>query len=231
MRLGIIIPYYKQPEQIIVEHIKACIESTLKPDEIILVNDGSGVDLLPTLKTIAKPKNINIIYATIIEDIQWNQAGALNLGIWLSNCDVFSFEGVDSFPLPTYYEKAMAKINEGFDQVFGLRFSRDTANGVPGLYLIRRTVLVDIGGIDEDFAGHYGYEDVYMNELLKRNKCKTCILTEQGIKHDERGITPKETIPKMVRNIEYNHKLLLEKLKTLKNSSHKLRFNFTVDRF
>ena len=100
-----------------IAHIKGCMNSSLIPSEIIVVNDGGDDSLKEMIKGIPN-KKCPIVYARITEDIRWNQNGARNLAVWLSRGDLLAFEDNDHIPQKNFYKDAVTLIEQGYDRVF-----------------------------------------------------------------------------------------------------------------
>jgi glycosyltransferase involved in cell wall biosynthesis len=171
--LSVIIPSYDQPEMCAV-HVRECMNGTVIPDEIIVVNDHGPEELKEMLQKL--DKKTKIVYAYINEDIPWNYTGARNLGVWLSRGELLSIEDCDNIPSQFAYEKGLQymkknpsidKMNYGrrikvsIDDVLnksakewkslgGRKAHRDTA-------IYRRDAYLLTKGCDERFAGEYAW--------------------------------------------------------------------------
>jgi hypothetical protein len=75
---------------------------------------------------------------------------------------------------------------------------------------------------DEDFAGHYGYEDIYLPRVWEANGGRLAFVDRVVSENKEFGTT------NLDRNIERNYNLIVQKLSVpnFKNSSSILRFNW-----
>lgn len=142
--LTIVYTYYNQSERI------ADIIKEKHPDcKVIIVDDCSE-----------KPLNINcpgIEVYRILDDIKWNQGGARNLGAQQSE-DWIIFSDIDH--LVTYQNvQTIIDMKKEIGSIYYL--GRTNANTDPlNIFLIHKSDFEKIGGYDEDFSGHYGYEDV-----------------------------------------------------------------------
>lgn len=167
-------------------HIRECMNSSVVPDEIIVVNDGGTPDLKDKLLTL--DKKTKIIYAEILPPkIAWNYTGARNLGIWLSTGDYISLEDNDHIPNRTYYQDCLntfaehpeykrLKSNKRFvvseEDVLTKPFEEWKVIGKRPCHqdvaFNRREVFLQLKGYDERFAGEYGWCSTDLNRRLSR---------------------------------------------------------------
>jgi len=243
MKLSVIIPVYNSPE-LAFAHVRYCLQSERRPDEIIVVDDASKERLADTLRLMPAPLmgDCRIVCARVNKDIQWNQAGAKNLGIWLSRGDILAFEDVEHVPEPWLYLKAL-RVFEANAAVGRVAVPRCmvkkaellTAEGpkrkhdhtpAPGVWLARREVITAAGGYDEDFAGQYGYEDTLILSRFFDLHVKVATLAPK----DGRYMVPANChTPGMDRSTQRNSELLLKKRWQKKWGGPVLRFPFEVE--
>lgn len=99
----------------------------------------------------------------VLDDINWNQGGARNLGMsrvkdWVLVLDM------DYLVTKKNVEQILAlKPKKGTVYYFG-RTGEDISYT---LYLIHSDDFKKTGGYDEDFSGHYGWEDALFNRRVK----------------------------------------------------------------
>jgi hypothetical protein len=179
------------------------MESSVVPDEIIVVNDSGDPKLLDLLKGIER--NTNIIYAYVTENILWNQCGARNLGFWISRGDAISVEDNDHFPTEKYYEESLEllKTNDRvrprrrhvveMKDVLEGRFEPLKARGATDLTcVLTRELFIKLKGYDEKFCGHYGWEAPDWIHRIERVGGKTIcagemyVVIDGGVKIIER---------------------------------------------
>ena len=173
-RLSVIIPAYNTHELTAI-HVKACMEATRVPDEIIVVNDGGTEDLKDKLLAL-KPFNTKIIYARVDQDITWNYNGACNLGVWISTGDYIILEDSDHIPGKEAYENGIKILDTrpelsrvGYnrrivplDDVLHKPFERwDMSLTHIGtnvmVQMLRRELYITLKGQDERMCGRYGW--------------------------------------------------------------------------
>jgi len=163
------------------------MKASLTPYEIIVVNDGGTPDLRDKLAVL--PKECQLIYARITEDIPWNYNGACNLGAWLSTGSYLMFEDNDNIPTRTTYQEMIDyfKANPEVGKLTGTKrmeieqqdldkpleewVMRGKRGANMGTAMIRRNIYLMLKGHDERFCGRYGwmYYD-YRARLLKITK-------------------------------------------------------------
>jgi glycosyltransferase involved in cell wall biosynthesis len=178
VKLSVIITSYNQ-DDITIAHLKGCMNSTRLPDEIIVVNDGGGEELLNRIKELNK--NCPITYARITDDLVWNQNGARNLGLYLSTGDYIALEDNDHIPSKYFYEEALKLFPEYDGVVVNKRIviseedikksewkpigTRGTAEIIS---IRKREHLLKIKGFDEQFCGQYGWDvPDFVNRIKK----------------------------------------------------------------
>jgi glycosyltransferase involved in cell wall biosynthesis len=220
LKISVLTTYYNAPIEAIRRHYEYIMNSTLPPLEWIIVNDGCVVGIRPALLEL---KGISIVYAKIPIDIKWNLSGATNLGIWLSAGNVISLEECDHYPMPNYYAQALRALGNGADRFYAHYVNEP--GRPPGNCVIKKNILTDIGGYDEDFAGNYGYDDILLTEKLNSLNLKTDISQERLIYFDRLG----ETVG-VDKDTAHNKKLVLEKIVNPKPNINILRFPYTVER-
>ena len=160
--------YYNQPDAITFFERIGYKDSKIK---FLFIDDGSKIPLRLDWK------NAHII--RIEEDIPWNQPQANNIGLeWLFcqnehenvlRMDIdhyFSIEDLEQISLYKVYLKEI------------VTFLRRERHPHPNIYLTCVKHLINAGGYNEDFCGHYGYDDI---ELMNRLRKKFFSFTELPI--------------------------------------------------
>jgi hypothetical protein len=107
----------------------------------------------------------------IEEDIPWNQPGARNLGMELSDgwCLMIDPDMVFEADIMDRMMQAASKLSRGQVLKYGLRHypSNSLDMSSPNTYLIHRDDFFKVGGYDEDFCGHKGWSDVQLLDVLR----------------------------------------------------------------
>lgn len=210
MKLSVIIPTYHQTDLCVV-HVRECMNSTVKPDEIIVVNDGGDDELRQ--KLIDLPRTVPVVYAKVREDITWNYNGACNLGFWLSKGDIIALEDVDHIPLRKTYENGLHGLEDPkYDRahfnrqwvpiadVLSKPFEQWTPYGRLGpnqmVTMFKRDLYLRLKGQDERFCGRYGYmaydwASRYRKLGVASIKCESYYIIKDGSEQNMvRGMSP-----------------------------------------
>lgn len=170
--LSIIIPYYNQPEMLAkqIEYWHEWPEEV----EIIVVDDGSQD--YPALSVLEPVYDVfpQLSLYRVKEDIPWNQPGARNLGFkvakapWCINDDIDHVFDGENVRKALELTRDMGDEAKYFFQMNRVKPDGSPINKMhPSLYLIRKETYWDIGGFNEDFSGHYGWDDFYFAWLLE----------------------------------------------------------------
>jgi len=158
--ISVIFPVYKNEEMLLknLEHIHEmdCVE------QITIVYDGYvpegnfeiGVHGFVKVKQIRNHP-----------DVPWGISRARNLGAMNSDCDWLLFLDVDhtlkeSYDISNLEHTSVYKFK---------RLSKEHPEWPAGSLLMHRTAWQKVGGYDERFDGHYGYEDLYMLWILQKH--------------------------------------------------------------
>lgn len=225
-KLSIISHFYNSPEKVEqqIAHWKKIDPELLKHIEFILVDDCSEEH------PIFQKKDLNLRIFRITTDIPWNQAGARNLAAYHASGEWGLFFDIDqeiileSLPtiianLDAFDNKTMyyLRANDIFDSLNNITLPHH-----PNTYLVNMQQYRTHGMLDEDFSGHYGYEDLYMPRVWENNGCKRVLLDSPTFFNDLGFHTASFN-----RDLQRNKNLAHQKLiNGCKNSPGILRFNW-----
>jgi hypothetical protein len=115
------------------------------------------------------------------DDIDWNMPGCRNLAATLAETPWMLFFDVDNVAGEASLQKiadALPRLDQSRLHVF-----RRTENGVDvephiNSFLITRQGFFKAGGYDEDFSGHYGFEDVAFRMMWRKHVGTEVLLTD-----------------------------------------------------
>jgi hypothetical protein len=189
----------------------------------IIIDDGSRdcIKLAP-----AAPMNLCI--ARITKDIRWNQPGARNLAMALADTEWMYLSDLDHF-LPVESCQRLLDIEKQPDIVYYFR-ERSESGEETGVHIscfcINKFTFWNLGGYDEDFCGHYGWDDFIFYDLVKKH-CKVHTF-------DDLYLTDVDTLktPNMRRKHRRNKRLIRKKRALLQQGKYRtkpvLRFPWII---
>jgi glycosyltransferase involved in cell wall biosynthesis len=185
MNISVVIPVYNQAEYL-PDAIESVLAQTVKPKEIIVVNDGSTDDSLQVAKKYP---------VKVINQVNKGLPSARNTGI-------MNMKGTHFFPLDAddiLKENCIEKLSEAIKEhnadvtapsfkAFGV-FNEDkilngiptiedfkTGNRLPYFSVIKKSVLLSIGGYNPKMV--YGYEDYDLWLDIFKRKHSLCVLQD-----------------------------------------------------
>ncbi len=134
--------------------------------EFLIADDCSDAPL--KLRTYGLPLRL----FRIPTDIPWNMAGAKNLLHSKSTAEWLLFFDVDNRINPSLLGLLAGQLDKLDPRVIYLfpwiLNGEEQPQPHINTFLIHRSTLDVVGGFDEDFCGHYGYEDVVFHLIAER---------------------------------------------------------------
>lgn len=219
MQLSYVLPFFNNRPSVI-SHIRNWTEILsldLVDCEMILVDDCSNEDhQVPRMERLA--------YYRIQSPIEWNQSGARNVGAYHSTAEWLLLSDIDYVVSATDFKVLYSHLNSLNPESIYF-FSAKSHDGKdiaphPNSFLVNRVNFLRIGGVDEDFSGNYGFEDIYFVKLWEHHFGPSILLTDIKLVHT--GIHTN-----LVRDTKRNKEILVSKLGTLNSSTRRLRFEYT----
>ncbi len=134
----------------------------------VVVDDGSPI-------TFEIPKfNLNIRWLRIDRDVRWNQPAARNTGVVHAKSDNILLTDIDhEFPETTL--RAAADLKSCGRDIYKFRLSdmpKEKVKGSANIFLMSRARFLKYWGYDEEFSGHYGFEDSRFFKNLVSHGCR-----------------------------------------------------------
>ncbi len=176
--------------------------------QFVIVDDGSPLEMeIPDF-------DLNITWLRITEDIPWNQAGSRNLGAVHAKSDKIILTDLDLvFPEKTLWGIVNSR-NPGryfykfhkFDKATGKK-----TRSHPNTFFISRSRFLRHFGCDEEFAGNYGYEDLWFVKYQKYHGSWQRHLPKKYFCHDRVDIDRDSKYHSLVRDQNLNRELYLRK--------------------
>ena len=225
-KLSIISHYYNHPEMVEqqIAYWESLPDSFLSQVEFVLVDDCSEqTPVIPVTK-------LDLKLFRVITDVPWNQAGARNLGAFNATGEWALYFDMDQ----KFYVEPMLSVLANLDRLdkktlyyFHIKELIDVTSNTPLQYapctfLVNLAMFKQYGMYDEDFAGHYGYEDLYMPQVWERHGGKR-VLFNDAIFFEDMGFGTTN----LDRDLSHNKALGIHKMATgVKNSTGILRFEW-----
>jgi glycosyltransferase involved in cell wall biosynthesis len=202
--LSIISHYYNHPEMVEeqIAYWETLPDSFLARVEFILVDDCS--EQTPALR----PTKLNLKVYRITTDLPWNQAGARNLGAFNATGEWALYFDIDQRFFAGPMEAVLANLpNLDPMSMFYMRIKElidITVNKPldfhPNTFLVNLPMFRQHAMYDEDFVGHYGYEDLYMPQVWERRGGKR-VLFNDAVFFEDRGFGTTNLDRDLTRNL------------------------------
>ena len=192
--------------------------------EIIIVDDCSDKVIIPQIN------GLNLKAYRVTDDIPWNQAGARNLGCLMAESPWVLFFDIDQVPLEDSVSIILRSIQDLESNCLYYFYVKDFIDSNlkkqldihPNTFLANTQRFKTTCMYDEDFAGHYGYEDLYLPYVWEFYGGKRLILGNQPLFKDTKFKTEK-----LDRSSLINEALALKKINTgIKKPNSFIRFSW-----
>lgn len=134
--------------------------------EFVIVDDCSTPPL------VADRQGLNLRLLRVDDDIDWNMPGCRNLAAVQARSDWLLFFDIDNVTTQANIARmvnATPQLDRGRLHVFSRHHDGEVVEPHINTFLISRWGFFKAGGYDEDFAGHYGFEDVLFRSLWRRH--------------------------------------------------------------
>lgn len=178
----------------------------MKKIMFILVDDHSPVPV-----TVPEDIRLNFRLYRIDSDIMWNQGGARNLGAYMAPSSRIILSDADHY----FPEELLRDIVESKLPGKLYKFKRANPDGSKkhsacNIFYTSKGVFADALGYDEEFCGHYGYEDVWFRFLCRKLGKKLRYFTRRN-RIVSTDIDRDNSYHSLIRDLEVNTRLLEEK--------------------
>jgi glycosyltransferase involved in cell wall biosynthesis len=181
-KLSIISHYYNHPEMVEAQiaYWESLPESFLSQVEFILVDDCS--EQIPVFSV----SRLDLKVFRVITDLPWNQAGARNLGAFNATGEWALYFDIDQ----KFYIEPMLNVLANLDrldrmsmcyfrikELIDITVNKSLSNH-PNTFLVNLANFKQFAMYDEDFVGHYGYEDLYMPLVWEKHGGKRVLFSD-----------------------------------------------------
>nr|WP_321231284.1 DUF5672 family protein [uncultured Psychroserpens sp.] len=206
------------PLQELIDVYSGYSRDILKHMHFVFVDDHSPVPVEIPEDTI-----LNYTLVRVKTDIMWNQGGARNLGVKLAKSERFIATDLDVlFP-----ENLLSKLVDyslpnnsvfKFNTISNLESVRPHVN----IFFMTKKVFMKTQGVDEEFSGNYGFEDIFFYHQQKALGTKFFLYRYSNIVHKEHKDSEDTQHNSLIRDKEINEQLIADKLEIIKNSANPL---------
>lgn len=200
------------------DNLRKLDDSVLGRLEVLVVDDCSDQHLA------VKAPELPLRTFRITTDIPWNMAGAKNLlrsqasAPWLLYFDIDNMLPASQIQILV---NSLGALNTETVYMFQRIHDGMQVDSHINTFLIHRKVLEAVGGFDEDFCGHYGYEDVFFHYLVGQKGFNRVLLNDLTF---IQGSARTETLN---RDLERNNALTQGKVARKEGTSERqLRFEW-----
>lgn len=219
--------FYNHPQKVLAQiaHWESLPPALLADAEFILVDDCSED------RPVFQPTPLNLKVYRVETDIPWNQAGARNLGAFHAKGDWALYFDIDQHffaqPMQAVLQN-LARLDTNAMYYFRIKDLIDTTENKPlsnhpNTFLVNLAKFREMGMYDEDFAGHYGYEDLYMPRVWERNGGTRVLFNDMDF-FEDRGFGTSN----LNRDLSRNLALAQQKMAAgTRNAPGILRFDWT----
>ena len=171
--------------------------------EFLIIDDCSS----PPLS--AEHSGLNLRLLRVNDDIDWNMPGCRNLGAIQARADWLLYFDVDNITTEANIGRiveALPKLDR--TRLYVFRRMQDGVEVDPHIntFLVTRWGYFRAGGYDEDFAGHYGYEDVVFRNMWRTHVGRETLLSD--VSFDQLGWRTSD----LNRDTQRNHALAQSRL-------------------
>lgn len=220
IRISYIVQFYLEdntydPIKELIDIYSSYDNSILKQIHFVFVDDGSKTPI-----TIADDVNLNYTLVRINENINWNQPGARNLGVQYAKSENILVTDLDIF-FPENLLESLLYFYPPRNSIFKFETYAGMTKVDPhfNVFFMNKDVFLRTKGVDEDFSGAYGQDDVFFYFLQKAIGTKFYRYSYSNIVHKEHKYFEHTQHNKLVRDTERNRKILDKKMQIVRDEN------------
>lgn len=223
IRLTYVVQFYieddeKNPLTELIAIYNSYSRDVLKHIHFVFVDDHSRVPI-----EIPDDVVLNYTLLRVTTDKTWNQGGARNLGVQHAKSENLILTDIDiKFP-----ENLLARLIDyklPNDSVFKFKTISNLKPTRPhdNVFFMTKSVFMKTNGIDEEFCGYYGYEDIFFLRQQKALGTKFYVFGYSNIVHKEHKNSKATQHYDLDRDLTVNEALMEQKLDIIKTSENPL---------
>lgn len=201
-----------KPFHYLLDTYSAYNESILKHIHFIFVDDCS-----PEPITIPENYNLNYTLVRITSDIPWNQGGARNLGVHVAKSSKIVVTDLDHIFPESVFHDLVFRAQPSFLYMFNrIRNEKQIAPHF-NTFFTSKSIYYKSLGVDEEFCGNYGHEDVFFVDMQRALGTKLLRFKTHTITSIEHKNTD-DAHHSLIRDLEITKPLYDKKKSILKTS-------------
>lgn len=223
IKLSYVVQFYLEDNRSnpLLEHIaiyNSYSRDILKHIHFVFVDDHSKISI-----DIPKDIVLNYTLLRVTTDILWNQGGARNLGVKYAKSERVIVTDLDVlFPENLLGRLVHYKLPNNsifkFNTISNLQPVRPHVN----VFFMTKTMYMKTNGVDEEFCGNYGYEDIFFYHQQKALGTKFFLYSYSNIVHREHKDSKELQHNSLVRDVIVNEQLIADKLAIIESSDDPL---------
>ncbi|WP_298902508.1 DUF5672 family protein [uncultured Psychroserpens sp.] len=223
LKLSYVVQFYLEdnksnPLEELIRVYSSYSRDILKKIHFVFVDDHSNVPI-----HIPEDIVLNYTLLRVKTDIKWNQGGARNLGVKYAKSENIIVTDLDIlFP-----ENLLGRLTDyklpnnsifKFNTISNLQTVRPHVN----VFFMTKSIYMKTNGVDEEFCGNYGYEDIFFYHQQKAIGTKFYLYSYSNIVHKEHKDSEATQHNSLIRDAEINEKLIADKLEIIATSKNPL---------
>ena len=158
----------------------------------------------------------------VTKNIPWNQPGARNLGVHVAKTDWLLLLDPDMVVEPKVATALLVhsrKMKRGQLVKLLLRYTDNTYDATsPNVYLLHKADFNQVGGYDEDYAGHKGWSDVQFMHTLRGFKMRFLKPVGLWVRYYRPRDVADATVNTLPRSVKHNRSLHIRKMAIAKRN-------------
>lgn len=197
----------------VIENYESYSPELLEKIHFIFIDDCSPVEVK------INSTKLNYTLVKITDNITWNQGGARNLGVFLSKTPKLILTDLDHiFPERLLIDLVLRKTPKHFYRIRREQNGNKIRSNT-NIFFCSKSLFYKSEGVDEEFCGYYGYEDVYFAKLQVALGSKFRKIRKYRIQLFEHKVDKSKKHHFLERDTKRNKALLTKKLKYIKSST------------
>lgn len=223
IKLSYVVPFYLEDNKTnplleLIAIYNSYSRDMLKHIHFVFVDDHSNIPI-----EIPDDIVLNYTLLRVTTDIKWNQGGARNLGVKYAKSERIIVTDLDViFPENLLGRLVSYKLPNNsvfkFNTISDLKPVRPHVN----VFFMTKSIYMRTNGVDEEFSGNYGHEDIFFYYQQKALGTKFYLYSYSNIVHREHKDSEEHQHNSLIRDGKVNEQLIADKLAIMESSDNPL---------